>query len=112
MSKKKAAETTLISIFLHTLPIGFFILLQLLIPVMMRTNEKVQAERAAVAILESAEETTFLSTLLPNVLLAFSAAFTLNFILILFYSREKKNPDIEMMSGTCSHFEVKKPEIM
>ena len=108
---KKAAETTLISIFLQTLPIAFFILLQLLIPVMVRTNEKVQAERAAVAILESAEETTFLSTLLPNVLLALSAAFTLNFILILFYSREKKNPEAESMSGTCAHFEIKKPEI-
>ncbi|MCR5127388.1 MAG: hypothetical protein K6B69_04705 [Lachnospiraceae bacterium] len=108
---KKAAEATFLSILFQYLPFGVIILLQMLAPVIARSHEKVVAQQEAVAILESAEEATFLSTFLPHLLLALSAAFTLNFILILFYSREKKNPEAESMSGTCAHFEIKKPEI-
>lgn len=109
---KEEAISDLLSAVITILPMGIMSVIQLIIPVMVRTNEKIQVERDAIALMESAQETTFLSRLIPNVLLALCAAFVLNFILILFYSREKKNPDIEMMSGTCSHFEVKKPEIM
>lgn len=77
-------------------------------------NQKLAAEREAVAIeemQEAAEEDSILTSAQPNLLLALSAAFTLNFIVILAYSHKKKNEDVEMMSGTCSHFEIKKPEI-
>lgn len=112
----QTTQTSIISLLLEflieTLPTGILVILQAVILFMVRVNEKVQAEREAVAMLESAQETTFFSTLVPNVLLALCAAFTLNFILVLIYSREKKNPDIEMMSGNCAHFEIKKKEIM
>lgn len=77
-------------------------------------NRRLNAERASVAyeeMQEEAEEDSFFTSVQPNLLLALSAAFTINFIVIMFYSRKKNNEDVEMMSGTCTHFEIKKPEI-
>ncbi|MBR3306189.1 MAG: hypothetical protein IKI75_02895 [Lachnospiraceae bacterium] len=48
--------------------------------------------------------------LLSNALLALSAAFTLNIIVILLYSRKKRVSDEELLSGSCTDFEIKEPE--
>ncbi|MCR5127391.1 MAG: hypothetical protein K6B69_04720 [Lachnospiraceae bacterium] len=61
---------------------------------------------------QQAQDSSIADAIQPNILLGLSAAFILNFILIMFYSRKSKSEDIELMSGTCAHFEIKKPEIL
>ncbi len=43
-------------------------------------------------------------------LLALGIAFSLNFLIILIYSRKKTVSDEELLSGSCCGFEIKDPD--
>ena len=114
---KKHTGTINSDIFSSILLITVIFIVQVLLPAAVNisapVNQKLAAQREAVAIeeMQEAADDSILTSVQPNLLLALSAAFTINFIVILAYSHKKKNEDVEMMSGTCSHFEIKKPEI-
>ena len=48
--------------------------------------------------------------IMPMLLLSLSAAFSVNFVIVLLYSRDKKNPDNWLMSGNCRSFEIQEAE--
>ena len=114
---KKHTGTINSDTFSSILLITIIFFIQVLLPaatnIAAPVNQKLAAEREAVAIeeMQEAADDSILTSVQPNLLLALSAAFTINFIVILAYSHKKKNDDVEIMSGTCSHFEIKKPEI-
>lgn len=63
-------------------------------------------------MIEQADHFNISTDLMPRVLLALCAAFTLNFIIILFYSRKPDNDKIKQMSGKCSQYEINKKEMI
>ena len=63
------------------------------------------------ADLDVQEETAGRKAIVPCILLSMGAAFTLNFVIVLIYSRERKSPDACEMSGNCRTFEIKNPEM-